>query len=57
MVADKIDAELVVQMRDEGKIWLGMEEAHPKVKSPTGKQAKPSVGSIRRVFVGARPLE
>ena len=57
MVVDKIDAELVVQMRDEGKSWREIEEAHPKVKSPSGKRVKPSVGSIRRVFVGARPLE
>ncbi len=50
VVVDMVDAELVVQLRQEGKSWSQIAEAHPRVKSSSGKRIKPSVGSIRRVF-------
>ena len=50
VVVDMVDAHLVVQLRQEGKSWSQIAEAHPRVKSSSGKRIKPSVGSIRRVF-------
>ena len=50
VVVDMIDADLVLQLRQEGKSWSQVAEAHPRVKSSSGKRIKPSVGSIRRVF-------
>ncbi len=50
VVVDMVDANLVVQLRHEGKSWSEIAEAHPRVKSSSGKRIKPSVGSIRRVF-------
>ena len=50
VVVDMVDADLVVQLRQEGKSWSQIAEAHPRVKSSSGKRIKPSVGSIRRVF-------
>jgi hypothetical protein len=49
-VVDRVDAELVVQLRAEGKSWREIVEAHPPVKSSSGKQVRPSVGSIRRAY-------
>ena len=48
MVMDKVDAELVVQLKNEGKSWREIAEAHPPVQSASRKKVKPSVGSIRR---------
>ena len=53
VVVDTIDAELVVRLRSEGKSWAQIAEGHPSVKSSSGKQVKPSVGSIRRAFASA----
>jgi DNA invertase Pin-like site-specific DNA recombinase len=50
VVVDKVDAELVVRLRDEDKSWREIAEAHPLVKSSSGKRFRPSVGSIRRAF-------
>ena len=55
MVVDKVDAELVVQLKNEGKSWREIAEAHPPVKSASGKKVKPSVGSIRRAFASSGP--
>ena len=50
VVADRVDAELVVTLRGEGKSWREIAEAHPHVKSSSGKRVRPSVGSIRRAL-------
>jgi DNA invertase Pin-like site-specific DNA recombinase len=50
VVVDRVDADLVVRLRNEGKSWREIAEAHPRIKSVKGKWIKPSVGSIRRVF-------
>ena len=47
VVVDRVDAELVARLRNEGKSWREITEAHPSVKSGKRK-TKPSVGSIRR---------
>ena len=52
-VVDKVDAELVVALRNQGKSWREIAAAHPPVKSSSGKKVRPSVGSIRRVFLNA----
>ena len=58
VVVDKVDATLVVQLRKEGKSWREIAEAHPPVKSASGKRVRPSVGSIRRAYgTDARPLQ
>ena len=50
MVVDKVDAQLVVELRKEGKSWREVAEAHPHVRSSSGKRVSPSVGSLRRAF-------
>jgi DNA invertase Pin-like site-specific DNA recombinase len=50
IVVDQIDAELVVLLRKNGKSWREITEAHPPVKSSSGKRVRPSTGSIRRVW-------
>jgi DNA invertase Pin-like site-specific DNA recombinase len=50
VVVDRVDAGLVVQLRQDGKSWREIAEAHPRVKSASGKRVKPSVGSIRRAY-------
>ena len=50
VVVDKVDAKLVVQLRNEGRSWREIAEAHPLVKSASGRRIRPSVGSIRRAF-------
>ncbi len=52
VVVDKVDAELVVTLRGQSKSWREIAEAHPPVKSGSGKRVRPSVGSIRRAFSG-----
>ena len=49
-VVDKVDAELVVQLRNRGMSWRDVAEEHPTVKLASGKRVKPSVGSIRRAY-------
>jgi len=49
LVVDKVDAEMVVRLRREGRSWREIREAHPSVKLRSGK-VKPSVGSIRRAY-------
>jgi hypothetical protein len=48
VVVDRVDAGLVIQLRQDGKSWREIAEAHPAVKSASGKRIRPSVGSIRR---------
>ena len=50
VVADRVDAELVVGLREAGRSWAEIAEVHPEVKSSSGKKVKPSVGSIRRAI-------
>ena len=50
VVVDKVDAELVVRMRRQGASWSQVAEAHPPVKSSSGKRVKLSIGSIKRVW-------
>ncbi|HZA21894.1 MAG TPA: recombinase family protein, partial [Dehalococcoidia bacterium] len=50
LVVDKVDADLVVQLRNEGRSWREIAEAHPPVRSASGKRVRPSVGSIRRAY-------
>ena len=50
IVVDSVDAELVMRLRTEGKSWREVAEAHPRVKSSSGKKVRPSVGSVRRVY-------
>ena len=47
VVADRVDADLVVRLRSQGRSWREIAEAHPVVRAGNGK-VKPSVGSIRR---------
>ena len=51
VVVDKVDAELVASLREAGKSWAEIAEAHPQVKSTSGRKVKPSVGSIRRAYL------
>jgi hypothetical protein len=44
---ERVDAPLVVQLRNEGESWREIAEAPAIVKSSSGKQLRPSVGSIR----------
>ena len=54
VVVDQVNADLVVQLKSEGKSWREIDEAHPPVKSASGKRVRPSVGSIRRSFASDR---
>ncbi len=49
-VEDKVDADLVMRLRSEGRSWREIAEAHLPVKSASGGKVKPSVGSIRRAW-------
>jgi len=51
-VADKVDAALVVRLRTQGASWREIAEAHPQVKSSSGRKVRPSVGSVRRAYSG-----
>ena len=55
VVVDKVDADLVVQLRQEGKSWQEIYAAHPAVKSSSGRRVRPSVGSIRRAYDATYP--
>lgn len=50
VVVDKVDAEFVSRLRAQGNSWREIAEAHPPVKSSSGKKVKPSVESIRRAY-------
>ena len=50
-VADKVDTELVMRLRGVGRSWRQIAEAHPPVKSASGKRVNPSVGSMRRALL------
>ena len=52
VVVDRVDAALVAQLKSQGKSWREIAEAHPPVKSASGKRVRPSVGSIRRAIAG-----
>ena len=49
-VAKKLDVALIAGMRSAGKSWSDIHKAHPRVRSTSGRQLKPSIGSIRRAF-------
>ena len=49
-VVDVVDTLLVVKLRNLGKSWRQIANAHPCIKVSSGRIVKPSVGSIRRVF-------
>lgn len=49
VVVNKVDADLVLRLRSQGKSWREIAEAHPPVKSGKRK-VKPSAGSIRRAY-------
>ncbi len=49
-VVDKVDAELVARLRAQGMSWREIAEAHPPVKSASGRKVRPSVGSFRRAW-------
>ena len=50
VVVDKVDTDLVVRLRAQGRSWREIAEAHPPVKSASGRKVRPSVGSIRRAW-------
>jgi hypothetical protein len=50
VVVDKVDAELVARLRAQGRSWREIAEAHPPVKSTSGRKVRPNVGSIRRAW-------
>jgi hypothetical protein len=50
-VVNKVDADLVLRLRAEGRNWREIAAAHPPVKSAGGKRLRPSVGSIRRAIL------
>lgn len=54
IVVDRLDTELVVSLREAGKSWAEIAEAHPEVKSSSGRRVRPSVGSIRRALASAK---
>lgn len=56
VVVDKVDAEFVSRLRSQGNSWREIAEAHPPVKSSSGKRVRPSMGSIRRAFAGTSRL-
>ncbi|MFH1087056.1 MAG: hypothetical protein V1737_00540, partial [Chloroflexota bacterium] len=47
VVVDKVDAELVMRLRSQGRRWRDIAGIHPAVRSGKSK-VKPSAGSIRR---------
>ena len=49
-VAEQVDGNLVRALREAGLSWAKIAEAHPPVRSASGKKIRPSVGSIRRSF-------
>ena len=49
-VADRVDGALVCQLRSQGDSWQKIAEAHPHVKSSSGKRVQPSTASIRRAW-------
>jgi hypothetical protein len=56
LVVDKVGAEFVLRLRSRGNSWRQIAEAHPPVKSSSGKKVRPSVESIRRAFTEASNL-
>lgn len=56
VVVDQVDAAFVLRLRSQGNSWRQVGEAHPPVKSSSGKRVRPSVGSIRRAFACASRL-
>ena len=49
-VAKKLDVSLIARMRGTGESWSAIYKAHPRIRSTSGRQLKPSLGSIRRAF-------
>ena len=57
VVVDRVDADLVGQLRSEGRIWREIADVHPILKSANGRKVKPSVGSIRRAYQACQKAE
>jgi len=57
VIVDQVDSELVVRLRKDGRSWREIAEAHPPVKSSSGRKVRPSVGSIRRAYAGAAAFQ
>lgn len=51
-VVSQVDGNLVRTLREAGLSWSKIAEAHPLVKSTSGKKVRPSTGSIRRSVGG-----
>jgi hypothetical protein len=49
-VVTRVDIELVLKLRSTGRSWREIAMAHPEVPSCSGRQVRPSSGSIRRAF-------
>ena len=43
VVVDRVDADLVVRLRAQGRSWREVTEAHRPVKSVSGRKVRPSV--------------
>ena len=56
MVVDKVDTGLVIRLRNQGMSWSEIAQAHPSVEFASGRQVKPSVGSIRRAWGSCQSL-
>jgi DNA invertase Pin-like site-specific DNA recombinase len=50
LVVDRIDAELVAGLREQGWSGRAIAAAHPPVKAASGKKVRPSASSMRRTF-------
>jgi len=50
VVVDRVDADLVLRLRAQGRSWREIAEAHPPVRSASGRKIRPSIGSIRRAW-------
>ena len=57
VVVGRVDAALVAGLRNAGRSWREIAEAHPPVRSASGRKVKPSVGSIRRAFQAIESLD
>jgi len=49
-IIEKVDVAFVTKLRESGLSWNEIMKAHGTVKSSSGREVKPSVGSIRRAF-------
>lgn len=49
-IIEDVDVALVTRLRLRGFSWRQVMEAHGTVKSTSGREVRPSVGTIRRAF-------